>query len=168
MRNRIIYGILKTYKGIFVKKHIGNVQIFIIEMDKIFFVFNVLGLMENGLIASQMLLKSPSEYVNIFIDDFEESENFIQLEEIYCDIPNENEEEFSIILKKKGKYLNSNYKVSYSNEYSSGNIKVYLFDGKFSPLTLKPINNIQLRMKSMKKQAVVKPLLSKFISSITR
>jgi len=169
MRKRIIYGIIKTYKGIFVKKHVGNVQIFIIEMGKTFWVLNILGEMEDGRYVSQMLLRAPSEYIDVFIDDFEESENFVQLEEIFCDIPKESEDKFKIILKKKGRYLNSHYIISFSNEYSEGDIRIYFIEGKFKAIQPDNIKNkIQMKMKALKKKTIAKPLMSKFMASIKK
>ena len=169
MRNRIIYGIIKTYKGIFIKNHIGNIHIIIIEMRDSFIVLNLLGEMEDETIAAQMILRASSEYINIFIDQFEESENFIQLEEIICDIPIQNHIIFKVILKKKGKYLNSNYTIKLSDEYSEGSIRIYIIEGKITVKELNDIDNdVHLRMKAMKEKSIVKPLLNKFKASIKR
>ena len=169
MHNRIIYGIIKTYQGVFVKKHIGNVQIFIIELNDTFMILNILGIMEDDKLCAQMLLKAPIKYIDSFINQFEEGDNFIQLEELFCTVPKENNEEFKVILKKKGKYLHSNYTFNFSNEYSQGNIKIYLIEGKFTPLTIDSVsNNTQMKMKALKSQAIAKPLLTKFIASLKR
>lgn len=167
MRNRIIYGIIKTYKGIFSKTHIGNVQIIIIEMNKKFWILNMIGQMENGNHVGQMLLSAPSQYIHVFLDDFEESENFIQMEELFCKIPKESEDSFNILLEKKGRYLSSNYTVSFSSEYSQGNIRIYEINGRFHPLMPDELKNkTQMKMKALKKQSIVTPLLNKFMSSI--
>lgn len=167
MRNRIIYGIIKTYKGIFSKTHVGNVQIIIIEMEKRFWILNVLGQMEDGKHASQLVLAAPSEYIHVFMDDFEESQNFIQIEEIFCDIPKESEDEFKILLKKKGNYLSGNYTVSFSREYSEGNVRIYTIDGTFNPIMPDRFKNkAQLKMKALKKQAISAPLMKRFSDSI--
>ncbi|RLA75866.1 MAG: hypothetical protein DRG78_20125 [Epsilonproteobacteria bacterium] len=168
MRNRIIYGIIKTYKGIFKKKHIGNVQILIIEKNESFSVYNVVGEMKDNEIVSQLVLKAPSEYTNIFIDEFEENQHFIQMEELYCSVTKE-KDKFKVILKKKGKYINSNLIFSFSKEYSEGNMKVYLIEGKMTPLIKEQISNrVQLKMSAIKKKAMSRPIISKFISSIKR
>lgn len=167
MRNRIIYGIIKTYKGIFIKTHVGNVQIFIIEMEKKFWVLNVLGEMETGIYVAQQLLSAPSEYIHSFIDGLEEDENYVQIEEIFCDIPKESEDEFIIMLKKKGTHLLSNYTVSFSNDYSHGNIRIYLIKGTFNPLIPDKFQNrIELKMSALKQRSIANPLISKFINSI--
>jgi hypothetical protein len=92
MKHRIIFGIIKTYKGIFSKRHIGNVQVIIIEMSKSFLMLNVIGQSkdDSNKHIAQMLLKGPSKFSNDFIDAFEEEGKFIQLEETLCDIPYEN------------------------------------------------------------------------------
>ena len=169
MRNRIIYGIIKTYKGIFIKTHVGNVQIFIIEMEKKFWVLNVLGEMETGIYVAQQLLSAPSEYIHSFIDGLEEDENYVQIEEIFCDIPKESEDEFVIMLKKKGTYLLSNYTVSFSNDYSQGNIRIYLIKGNFNPLMPDKFQNkIELKMSALKQRSIANPLISKFVDSINK
>ena len=98
MRKRIIYGILKTYKGIFTKKHIGNVHILIIEMEKSFWVLNLIGQLKNGNQIAQLLLRAPSQYVTEFIDGYEKTENFIMIEEIFCNISNESDKHLKILL----------------------------------------------------------------------
>ena len=169
MKKRIIYGILKTYKGIFIKKHIGNVHILIIEMGKTFWVLNIIGKLKNGNIISQLLLRSKPQYINEFIDSFEKSENFIQMEEIFCEIPKESEDTFKVLLKKKGKHINTHLTIKFSNEYSQGNIKMYELKGKFNLVIDNYIDSQpQARMMSLKKQTIAKPLLSRFLSIIKR
>jgi hypothetical protein len=169
MKHRIIFGILKTYSGILTKRHIGNVQLIIIEMSKEFLMFNVIGQDVNNQYIAQQLVKGPSEHVNEFIDKYEEDGKFIQIEEILCDIPIEDDNKFKVILKKKGKHLNSHYTFTLAKELSSGWVKVYTIDGKFTPLVVeKTINNSEIKMKILKKQAIVKPILNQFIASIKR
>lgn len=169
MRNRLIYGIVKTYKGIFSKTHVGNVQILVIEMEKKFWILNVLGQMEDGKHAAQLLLSAPSQYIHIFLDDFEESENFIPVEEIFCDIPKESEDSFKVLLKKKGSHLLSNYTISFASEYSEGSIRVYMIDGTFKPLMPDNFKNkTELKMKALKKQSIALPLMNKFMASIKK
>jgi len=169
MRKRIIYGILKTYKGIFTKKHIGNVHILIIEMEKSFWVLNLIGQLKNGNNISQLLLKAKSQYVTEFIDGYEKTENFMMLEEIFCDISNESNDQLKILLKKKGKHINSHLTISLSKEYSQGNIKMYEIIGKFNLVIDEQVDTpVQSRMMALKKQAIVRPLLSRFLSVLKR
>lgn len=169
MRNRLIYGIIKIYKGIFSKTHVGNVQILIIEMEKKFWVLNVLGQMEDGNHAAQLILNAPSQYIHAFIDDFEESQNFMPIEELFCEIPKESEDSFKILLKKKGSYLLSNYMVSFSPEYSDGSVRIYMISGTFNPIMEDNFKNkAQLKMAALKKQAIASPLMDKFIASIKK
>ena len=169
MRKRIIYGILKTYKGIFTKKHIGNVHILIIEMEKSFWVLNLIGQLKNGNNISQLLLKAQSQYITEFIDGYEKTENFIMLEEIFCSISNESDDQIKILLKKKGKHINSHLTIKFSKEYSKGNINMYEIIGKFNLVMDEQIGTpIQSRMLALKKQVIVKPLLSKFLSVLKR
>ncbi len=171
MKHRIIFGILKTYSGFLSKRHIGNVQIIIIEMTKSFLMLNVIGRYKedpNSHVA-QMLLRGPSDYANHFVDMFEEEGKFIQLEEILCDIPNENKNNFKVILKKKGKYLNSHYNFSLAPEFSQGSILIYNMDGKFTPLTVDEMSDkSSIKMKALKKKVIVKPILNKFMASLKR
>jgi hypothetical protein len=166
MRKRIIYGILKTYKGIFTKKHIGNVQILIIEMEKSFWVLNLLGQMEDGKQVAQLLLRAPSEYVEEFIDTYEKSENFMFIEELFCDISNENISKLKILLKKKGKHINTHLNINHSIEYSKGNVNIYIIDGKFNLIMddIKLDSPIKSRMSALKNQSIINPLLSKFLT----
>lgn len=169
MKKRIIYGILKTYKGIFTKKHIGNVHLLIIEMDKEFFLLNLVGQLSNGNEICQLLLRANLDYAEEFIDVFEKNEHFIQLEEIFCEIPNQHLNNFKVLLKKKGKYINSHLEVKFSEEYSTGNIKMYEIKGKFNLVFDDYINNsIQANIMALKKQTISKPLLSNFLSMIKR
>jgi len=169
MRKRIIYGILKTYKGIFIKKHIGNVQLLIIEMEKSFWILNIIGELKNGNYISQLLLRTKPQYINEFLDDFESNENFIQIEEIFCEIPKENENHYKLLLKKKGKYINSNLDIKFSTEFSQGNIKMYEIDGKFKLTENDFINNkSQIKMKALKKKVIAQPLMTRFMASLKR
>lgn len=169
MKHRIIFGIIKTYKGIFSKRHIGNVQVIIIEMSKSFLMLNIIGQSAedpNKHIA-QMLLKGQSTYANNFIDSFEEEGKFIQLEEMLCDIPYENTDNFKVILKKKGKYLNSHYNIIKSSEYSDGDIVIYIMDGKFTPLLVEEMNTkTDIKMRALRKKSIVSSLLNKFKASL--
>jgi len=167
MRNRIIYGIIKTYKGIFSKTHIGNIQIFIIEMNSKFWILNVLGQMDDETHASQLILSAPSQYINAYLQNLEEEQDFIPLEEIFCTIPKESEDEFKVLIKKKGKYLSSNYTISFSTEYSDGNIRIYIIDGVFNPLIPDNFKNkAQLKMSALKQQALARPIINKFTDSL--
>jgi hypothetical protein len=171
MKHRIIFGIIKTYKGIFSKRHIGNVQVIIIEMSKSFLMLNVIGQSkdDSNKHIAQMLLKGPSKFSNDFIDAFEEEGKFIQLEETLCDIPYENTDNFKVILKKKGKHLNSHYDIIKSSEYSVGDIVIYIMNGKFTPLLVEEMNNkTDIKMRALRKKAIVNPLLNKFKASLTR
>ncbi len=170
MRKRIIYGILKTYKGIFTKKHIGNVHILIIEMEKSFWVLNLIGQLKNGNQIAQLLLRAPSEYISEFIDGYEKTENFMLIEEIFCNISNESISQLKILLKKKGKHINSHLTIFHSLEYSKGNINMYEITGKFKLVIDDKLvdNPVQLRMIALKKQTIIKPLLSKFLSVLKR
>jgi len=171
MKHRIIFGILKTYSGFLSKRHIGNVQIIIIEMSKKFLMLNVIGQHKDNfnMHIAQMLLKGPSEFANKFIDKFEDEGKFIQLEERLCDIPIENDDNFKVILKKKGKYLNSNYNFSKSTEFSQGDVIIYNMYGKFTPLSVDKINDkSSIKMSAIKKKAVINPLLNQFKASLKR
>jgi len=169
MKHRITFGVLKTYSGILTKHHIGNVQLIIIEMSKKFLMLNVIGQNFNDQHVCQVLLKGPAEHANKFIDKFEEDGSYIPMEEIICNIPNENDDHFKVILKKKGKYLNSHYTFTLSKEASIGSIKIYNMDGKFTPLLVEKIDKkSQIRIKALKKQTLSKPLLTKFMASIKR
>lgn len=169
MKHRIIFGILKTYSGVLTKRHIGNVQLIIIEMSKEFLMFNVIGINIDNQYVAQLLVKGPSEFADTFIDKYEEEGKFIQVEELLCDIPKEDDNKFKVILKKKGKHLNSHYTFTLAKDLSSGWVKIYTIDGKFTPLVVeKTINNSEIKMKILKKQAIVKPMLNQFIASMKR
>ena len=169
MKHKITFGILKTYSGILTKRHIGNVQLVIIEMSKKFIMLNIIGQNLNNQHVAQLLLRGPTEQANMFIDKFEDEGQFIPMEEILCDVPNENDEQFKVILKKKGKYLNSHYTFTLSKESSVGDIKIYNIDGKFTPLLVEKLENkSQIKMKALKKQAISRPLLSQFKAFLKR
>jgi len=169
MKHRITFGILKTYSGLLTKRHIGNVQLIIIEMSKEFLMLNVIGKNLNDQHVAQVLLRGPAEFANKFIDQFEEDGKYIPIEEILCDVPNENQDKFKVILKKKGKYLNSHYTFTLDKDSSVGKIKIYTMEGKFTPLLVEKIENkSQIKMKALKKQAIAKPILNQFMASMKR
>lgn len=163
MRQRVIYGILKTYKGIFVKKHIGNVQILIVEMEDDFIVLNLLGKMKDGNHVGQMLLRAPSAYINIFLDDFQKTENFIKLEEILSDVPIEDINNFKVIVKKKGKHILSHLNISLSKEHSTGHIHIYFVKGNLNLVMDDVLNNkADIKISANKYSALSNKLLARF------
>jgi len=169
MKHRITFGILKTYSGILTKRHIGNVQLIIIEMSKEFAMLNVIGKNLNDQYVTQLLLRGPADFSDKFINKFEEDNKFIPIEEMLCDIPNETHDKFKVILKKKGKYLNSHYTFILDKEASVGKIKIYNMEGKFTPLLVEKIENkSQIKMRALKKQAIAKPILNQFMASMKR
>lgn len=161
MRQRLIYGILKVYKGIFTKKHIGNVQILIVEMNKTFWGLHVLGKLKDEHIC-QMITSGPVQYISEFINYWEENENWVQLEELFVIIPKENQEKLKVMLKKKGKYIKSNLQINFNNEHSNGRVRIYNIKGDLKLAETDTIQNgVEAKMIAMKKQSIIKPFFKK-------
>lgn len=128
----ITYGIIKTYKGLFTKKHIGNTQILVIPGDRTFTVLNLVGRMESGKEASQLILRTGLEHLEKFLDFYKRDENFITIEELPCKVKEKGGNNYTVIIPKKGKYIKSNLDITFEPEYSSGSIQIYFIDGKFT------------------------------------
>ncbi len=169
MRQYLTYGVIKSYKGIFTKRHTGNTQILIIPSSSTFMVLNLLGKIEDGRVASQMLLRTGLEHRDTFIRFYEKEEQFVSIEELLCRVSEKAGGNYSVALPKKGKFIRSNLYITFEPEYSSGNIQIYLIDGKISLALDEDLNNkTELKMAAHAQRAKALGILDKFASRFLR
>ena len=169
MKQFMTYGIIKTYKGFFTKTHIGNGQFLVIPCSSTFMVLNLLGRMEDGKYASQMLLRTGVEYLQPFINHFKEEENFIPVEEVGCVVKEKGGGNYLVTIPKKGKHFKSNLDIIFEPEYSSGNIQIYMIDGKIELIMDTDINgSTQLKMLAASQRAKSIDILQRIVSKFMR
>lgn len=169
MKQLITYGITKTYKGVFTKRHMGNVQFLVIPGNSTFMVFNLLGRLEDGREASQMILRMSGDFMDSFLNQFKQEENFVPVEEIPCKVKEKGGNNYTVVIPKKGKYIRSDLEITFEPEFSSGNIHIYFIDGKISLIKDIDINGrVQLKMAAASQRAKAIDILKKFTSKLSR
>ena len=153
------YCILKTYKGIFRKKHAGNIQLFITNTGSTFIGIALLGLMEEGVNAGQMIVRGPSQHMDMFINDMEQDENFMILDTLKVNVKETSKGTYNLSYPKKGKYIKSNLKFEFESEHSDKNTIIYSLHGKINLVFDETIGEKQLKMKALKAHSMFKSAL---------
>lgn len=164
MKN-LTYGVLKTYSGLLRKTHIGNAQVLILPLSKTFMVFNLIGAMANGKSASQLILRMGIEMLPAFMKHYQEKEHFTPLEILPCLVKQTSKESYEVSFKKPGRHVKSNLSISLDYEHSTGDVRVYMIDGKFNLVKDENLANAtQMKMVAQRNKAQVDGLLRTFLS----
>ena len=153
------YCVLKTYKGIFRKKHSGNVQLFVTSTGSDFMALALLGLMDDDINVAQLLTRGPSQYMEIFLSQMKEDENFMILDSLKVNSKEKSKGVFSLSYPKKGNHIKSDLKIEFESEYSRGNSAIYSIHGKLELVFDEPIGEKEIGMKAIKKKALFKSSL---------
>lgn len=133
----LYYCVLKNYKGIFKKKHVGNTHLFLIPIsDDAYLYLGMIGeLIDNeGTYATQLIIRLPSEIVEQVIEEekihFED--RFIVLEKLPCKTKKISPGEYDVKLNKKGKMILSDLHIDFEADYSTDRRRIYLMTGEFN------------------------------------
>jgi len=165
----LTYGVLKTYKGLLKKTHIGNEQILVVPLSKTFMVLNLIGSMKDGRSASQLILRMGIEMLPSFLQHYSKVEKFIPVETLPCVARQTSINDYKVELKKPGRHIKSNLDISFDPNYSTGNVKIYMIDGKFDFNQDEYLDNpTHLKMSAQRHKAYTDGILSKFLSKFMR
>ena len=167
--HQITYGIFKTYKGIFKKKHIGNTQLLFFSTDTKFIILSLLGKLKDGKHAAQMILRGSVDQFTPILDFYKSQKNFMLLETLSCKSIETENGSYIITLPKKEKYIRSNLKIDFQQEYSKGNQFIFFIDAKLALVTDIDISSpTEVKMAATKQQAKLMNSITKLKSRIKR
>jgi len=135
MEQFLHYFIIKVYKGLFIKKHKGNVHTFLIPTDKDYLFLAMLGELnyEPGKYVAQSIIKISPESVDAFIEHQKDyfGDKFLSVEKVKC-ISKQISDGMYKIKIGKAKHVLSDMVVAYNDEYSKQAGKpTYTIQGKF-------------------------------------
>ena len=137
MKNYIYYIILKSYKGIFKKRHVGNTHLFFIPVNsKETFYLILIGklISEKNSYVCQLVNRIPHMLRAKIVEEQknEFKERYIVMEAIKCNSTEVDDETFEINVPSKGKYILSNLKVSFDPKHTTERQRIYRLDGNIN------------------------------------
>ena len=162
----VIYSIIKSYKGIFKKKHSGNVHILIVPTgENQFSTFIIIGKLkqESNTYALQFIGSGPINYVKNFLDELGlEQKGLVEIERLPCSVSG-SYGNYNCKISKKGEYILSNFHLEFKPEFSSGNSKMFFLKGKLNPiLDSENVNDKQMKMVAYKKTSILSAIKNRF------
>ena len=161
----VYYSIIKTYKGIFKKKHAGNVHLLIVPTPKNqFFIFIMIGevLNEPNTYALQLTGVGPSDYIKNFLEELESEhqETYVNVEKIPVSVVEKNNR-FFYKLSKKGKHILSDFNIEIQPEFSTDKQKIWILKGKLNPLHNETVKDKQMKMVGLKKSSIFSGIMNR-------
>jgi len=173
LNTNLYYCVLKNYKGLFKKKHVGNTHLLFIPVtEKVSCYVVLIGKLksEENTFASQLITKLPNVLVQRVVDGEVEyfKDRFIIVEKLKCKPEKIEDGNYKISLLKKSKYILSDLEFKFSNEYSSDKQKIFLLKGNLN-LEIEDVNNISMKVSGVKKMSFIgKNRFLNFLKSIWR
>lgn len=160
------YCVLKLYKGLFRKKHKGNLHNFAIPIDENSFLFLALiGEFEKistpskQTYACTLINKIPTMIQEDFIQKQVEyfKGRFEVLDSLSCNTKKVGHKDYIISFPRNGDYVKSNLSLTFIPEMSTKR-DYYRLVGDIHLFEIEPVNPGNLRMVSLKKMAFIKSL----------
>jgi hypothetical protein len=132
----LYYCVLKNYKGLFKKKHIGNTHLFLIPIsDKEYLYLGMIGEIEDekGNYLTQLIVKLPEEIVDQVIDEEINyfKDRFVVVEELRCSPSKLGAGEYNIKIPNKGDMILSDIHVEFNVDVSTNARRIYTITGDF-------------------------------------
>lgn len=154
----LYYCVLKNYKGLFKKKHVGNTHLFLVPIsDDAYLYLGMIGelIEEEGKYATQLIVRLPSEIVEEIIDEEKNhfGERFVVLEKLSCKPKKIASGEYDIKLTKKGKMVLSDLHLNFEADYSTDKRRIYLMSGQFNFESTDIKSTTDMKMMADKKMA---------------
>ena len=156
----LYYCVLKNYKGLFKKKHIGNTHLFLIPISEDTYLYlGMIGELEDdpGNYATQLIVKLPTEIVNEVIDEeikyFED--RFVVIEELKCSPRKIAAGEYDIKIPQKGNMILSNLHVEFNVDVSTNSKRIYTLTGEFNFESEDVKSSSEIKMVAAKKLALM-------------
>ena len=166
----LYYHIFKVYKGLLVKKHVRNIQVFTIPevpSEHYFSVGPIVGKIEapgrdiDGSIVYLAEALGDINGLKDFINEFSNSEKIKLMEQLPCSVISKAAgSEFSIKLQKKGNFIKSNLTLIYSDSITREVGKRAFFMKGDINLQVHGMSFPLVRMNALKKSALLKVALS--------
>jgi len=160
MKNYVYYIILKNYKGILKKKHIGNTHLFFIPVTTSeTFYLALIGKItnEDNSFVCQLINRLPRELRHKIVEEQKKEfkNRYEVLEVLICEPQQLDEEKFKIKIPSKGNYFLSDLNIEINLEYTTDNQRIYNMNGKLN-LETKPVSGDIIKSIGFKKLALVK------------
>ena len=133
----LYYCVLKNYKGLFKKKHIGNTHLFLVPIsDNKYLYLGVIGELEDepGNYATQLIVKLPSDIVDQVIDEEINyfGDRFLVVEELKCTPAITSAGVYDIKIPQKGDMILSNLHIEFNVDISTNSRRIYTVTGDFN------------------------------------
>jgi len=161
--NKLTYCIMKTYKGFFTKKHAGNTQMYFIPLEDKFIGLIILGELDGmqNTWAAHQFVSAGIEWMEPVIAELSQDENFEIVESTPIKLkPVSKGWTYKVTIPKKGKWLKSDFDLSFSPEYSGGDAKIFLLKGKLIFVLTDGVKEQVLKMASLKQMSKVKSMMA--------
>jgi len=151
------YYVLKNYKGIFKKKHTGNVHIILlpISMSESLYLV-VIGeiIKDPNSFACQLVVRQSPEFINrvVQMEQKKFGGNFILLEDLPCRVNDLGQGKYNYVFTNTGQYIKSDLDLDFEPEYSDNKMKIYVLRGNID-LETNDVSPKTFKMVAMKKLA---------------
>lgn len=151
------YYILKNYKGIFRKKHSGNVHILIVPTsmtESLYLVIIGEIIKEPNSFACKLVIRQSPDFIKNVIQMEQEKfkNNLILVEDIPCRVNDLGQGKYEYIFPNKGQYIRSDLSLTFEPEYTTDKSKIYVLRGNID-LETNDVNHKTFKMIAMKKLA---------------
>ena len=161
--NKLTYCIMKSYKGIFTKKHVGNTQIYFIPLEDKFIGLTILGEIDGmqDTWGAHQFVSAGIEWMERVIAELSQDENFEIIESAPIKLkPVSKGWLYKVTIPKKGKWLKSDFDLTFSPEYSGGDAKIFLLRGKLIFIMTDGVKEQVLKMAALKHMSKVKSMMT--------
>ncbi len=156
---QIYYCVLKNYKGLFKKKHIGNTYILIVPLPTSdYLILGIVGeLNQENTYSSVLVYKVPDDVVEDLVmlqtEDFKW--RFEVIEKLECLSRRLSTTEYFIDIKNRGHFIKSDIRINYDMENSSDPVRIYIIEGQLDfPESYIITPETDMRMIAIKKKAI--------------
>lgn len=160
MKDYVYYIILKSYKGLIKKSHIGNTHLFFIPIGSGETLYLALiGKLEssNNIYMCQLINRIPNHLRPKIVEEqkLEFKDRYVVLSILNCIPKQTGDEQFEIDIPTKGKYIHSDLKLSFDPDYSSDRQRIYRLEGKINLETSEVSGEFNIKSVGIKKLALV-------------
>lgn len=154
------YCVLKNYKGLFKKKHVGNTHLFLVPIsDETYLYLGMVGeLIDNpGTFVTQLIVRLDAESIDEVIEQEEQyfKDRYVVLETLNCKPLKITSGDYDIKLPKKGKMILSDLHIEFDADYSTNSRRIYLMTGEFNLESADINSTVDMKMKATKQMAFI-------------
>jgi len=151
------YYVLKNYKGIFRKRHSGNVHILIVPTsihESLYLVIVGEIIKEPNSFVCQLVIRQSQEFIEKVIQSEQDKfkNNLILIENLSCRVNDLGQGKYVYVFNKTGRYIKSDLSLTFEPEYTTDKTKIYVLRGNID-LETNDVNPKTFKMIAMKKLA---------------